>query len=126
MYDASNRKDVRKAEKAMKAISASRQEVLRSLMSTKPGRDYVASQLAQSNTFHTPFNADPIVMAFQCGEQNSGFRLMAEVLEVCPEYFIQMMRETNERSNTSGSDGNSGSGNSGDDASSFTDDPADD
>lgn len=99
-YNASERKDVRAAEKAARLAEAQRAEIVKNLMSSIPGRDYVWSKLAAAHMFVTSFSSDPLQMAFAEGERNQGLSLLNDIMGHCPEQFILAMREQNERRNS--------------------------
>lgn len=99
-YNAADRKSVRRAEKAAKVAQAAHDAVLANLMSTIQGRAWLWSWLEQCKIFQNPFNVDNRLEAFTLGEANIGRMLLAEIIRVCPEDYIQAMREANERANS--------------------------
>jgi hypothetical protein len=96
-FDASSRKDVRRLEKESARIDKERQTVIYQIMDTTTGREYIWNELSAAHVFQTCFSSDPLQMAFLEGERNAGLRLMADIMENCPDLFIQMMRESNDR-----------------------------
>lgn len=96
-YDASNRKDIRRAEKEAAFAERQRGEVLTNLMATTSGRAYIWNELGAAHIFSTSLSLDAIQMAFSEGERNMGLRLLNNVLDYCPDEFILMMREQNAR-----------------------------
>jgi hypothetical protein len=98
MDNAASRKEIRRKEKDARLAEKTRGGVTIDLMSTKNGRGYVWDQLAAAHVFSTSYSPDALQMAFAEGERNSGLRLLNDIIEWCPEQFIQMMREQNERS----------------------------
>ena len=97
MYDAGDRKDVRRAEKAAHIAGRQRSETVASIMSGAPGRAYFHEQLSIASVFATTFDRDPIVMAFNEGRRNQGLLLLNDIMQYNPDNFILMMREANER-----------------------------
>ncbi len=97
MDNAASRKDIRRKEKEARQEEKNRGVVIIDIMSTRTGRNYTWDQLACAHVFSTSFSPDPLQMAFSEGERNSGLRLLNDIIEWCPEQFIQMMREQNER-----------------------------
>src|SRR6185437_8724990 len=75
-----------------------RGDFIRQTMATIPGRIYVHDQLLRSHVFSTSFDRDPVMMAFKEGERNNGLQLLTDVMANCPDQFVTMMREANERS----------------------------
>jgi hypothetical protein len=96
-YNAGERKDVRQAEKAQALAEAGRKEIITLLMSTTPGRAWVLYLLEAAHIFTTSFDRDAIAMAFSEGERNQGLILLNDVLLNCPDSYILMLRERNER-----------------------------
>ena len=93
-YDASNRKSIRRAEKAAELAIANRISVIRSIMATAPGRDWMHSLLTRCSIFHTPFSPGaPDLTAFNCGQQNIGLTIFADVTAHCPNEYTLMMTE---------------------------------
>jgi hypothetical protein len=45
------------------------------------------------------FTADPMTTAFQCGEQNVGQQVMAHLIEVAPDGFLELLREMGDERN---------------------------
>ena len=97
MDNAASRKEIRRKEKSARLVEKTRGSVIIELMSTTNGRNYVWDQLASAHVFSTSYSPDALQMAFSEGERNSGLRLLNDIIDWCPEQFIQMMREQNER-----------------------------
>jgi hypothetical protein len=100
-YNAAERKDVRRAEKDAKLAEQQRREVIVGLMSAIPGRRWVLETLESCHIFRTSYNRDPTTMAFMEGQRDIGLRLLNDIMASCPDDYIQMMRESNERRSTS-------------------------
>ena len=100
MYDASDRKHVRRAEKQSKVVEAQRHATLQTLMSTIEGRAWMHDLLFGCGVFSTPFTGDDPRTNFNCGVQSVGLRHFGEVVAVCPDYYLLMMREANERTSS--------------------------
>lgn len=96
-YDASNRKDIRRAEKAARIAEAERINYLKAAMSTAAGRNWFCDLLEACHLFSDPFTADPLREAYSKGERNVGLRLFSDIIAHCPDYYILMMREANAR-----------------------------
>ena len=115
-YSAADRKDIRRAEKDEAVATRQRGEVIFGLMSTSPGRAYIWEQLSAAHIFSTSFALDALQMAFSEGERNAGLRLLNDIMDTCPDEFILMMRERNERDSArqrpGSQDGNGGAGGS--------------
>lgn len=96
-YNAAERKDVRKAEKAAKLADRQRAEIVSGIMSVAPGRAWMLDRLESASVFATTFNPDALQMAFAEGNRNQGLQLLNDIMQHCPEQYVLMMRERNER-----------------------------
>jgi hypothetical protein len=97
MDNAASRKDIRRKEKESRIADRERAGVILSVMATRAGRGWAWDRLAEAHVFSTSYSPDALQMAFAEGERNAGLRLLNDIIEWCPEQFIQMMREQNER-----------------------------
>ena len=70
------------------------------LMGSRRGRRIVWRLLSQSGVFRTSFNTNAMSMAFAEGNRNFGNRLLDLVHRACPESYLKMVSEANERRNT--------------------------
>jgi len=96
-YDASNRKDIRRAEKDAKADEVARIDFLRAAMSTIQGRAWFYNLLEFCHLFSDPFSGQALLEAYSKGERNVGLRIFADLLAHCPDYYIQMVKDANDR-----------------------------
>jgi hypothetical protein len=122
-YDASNRKDIRKAEKAARLAERSRIDYTRRIMSEALGREWMHSLLLRCHVFHTSFvRAAPDQTAFNEGERNVGSQVFLDVVNHCPTEYVLMMQEAsqkeliNERHNSNDRSASSGQSAGGEDA----------
>jgi hypothetical protein len=97
MDNAADRKAIRAKEKQAAITEASRQSVLHTVMSTVEGRTFIWDFLGSCHVFSTTFTGDALTSAFAEGERNVGQRLLSDIMAVCPDQYIQAMREANER-----------------------------
>lgn len=95
--NAADRKSVRAQEKAARLAERERQEVITSIMSTPAGRAWLWDTLSACHIFVTTFIPDSNASAFQEGRRSVGLSLLADIMAACPDYYIQAMRESNER-----------------------------
>lgn len=95
MDNAADRKEIRSAEKRARLAEKQRGEILIQTMSTAAGRQWVWDNLSSCHVFATTFNENPLHMAFLEGERNRGLALLSDVMQWCPDQFIQAMREAN-------------------------------
>lgn len=102
-FNAADRKDVRAAEKAARAAERERQDTVRNLCSTLNGRRYVWDKFSLAGIFVALPPTDALTMAFNEGIRAGGLSLVDDVITACPEQFIRMMQEANERNLTRGS-----------------------
>jgi hypothetical protein len=97
MDNASDRKSIRRLEKAAKLADAQRRQVITSLMSTTFGREWMWDVLSRCHCFATTFNGDALQSAFAEGQRAIGLSLLSDIMIACPDQYIQAMRESNER-----------------------------
>src|SRR6266404_8519575 len=99
-YDASDRKSIRKAEKAARLADRARQEVIVNLMSTTFGRAWLWDLLSSCHVFGQTFTSDPLMTAFGEGRRAVGLALLGDVMLACPDQYITAAREANVRHNS--------------------------
>lgn len=99
-YNATERSDIKVAEASAKVAARDDDDVLRSIMRGVGGRAWMFRLLAACHIHQTTFAADALVGAFREGERNIGLMLENNLLRVCSNEFIQMMREAHGRSIT--------------------------
>jgi len=110
--NASERKDIRRYEKQAKLRETNRINFIVAAMSTAAGRIWFHDFLVACHIFADPFTGDALVEAYSKGERNVGLKVYNDIVQNCPNYFIDMMKEAklaeqvNERLDDD--DGNSG------------------
>jgi len=97
MYDASNRKDIRRAEKEARLDELNRINYLQAAMSVPQGRAWFYDMLEFCHLFNDPFTGESLLEAYRKGERNVGLRLFADIIAHCPDDYIKMMKEANGR-----------------------------
>lgn len=97
MRNAAERKDIRKYEKLAKLREDERINFVVGSMSLRQGRAYYHDLLAACHIFNDPFTGDALVEAYSKGERNVGLRIYNDLVTHCPEYFVLMMQEANEK-----------------------------
>ncbi len=65
------------------------------LMSSKRGRRIVWRMLERAGVFRLSFSTNSMQMAFNDGAKNEGLRLLAQIHAVCPDQYVQMLKESN-------------------------------
>ena len=53
--------------------------------------------LEHCHIFHTSYNDIGLRMSFMEGQREVGIRLLTDIMGACPDQYVQMMRERNER-----------------------------
>lgn|SRR5262245_9451517 len=96
-YDAGNRRDIRAAEKMARVTEQQRREIINGIMSVAPGRQWVCDLLEVCHVFATSYADSSLRMAFLEGQREIGLRLLMDIMGACPDRYIEMMRERNER-----------------------------
>jgi hypothetical protein len=100
MYDASNRKDIRRAEKRAAIAERARINFLCAAMSRPEGRAWYHDFLESCHLFSDPFSGDALREAYLKGERNIGLKVFADIHAHCPDKYIQMMKEANNARST--------------------------
>lgn len=97
MYDASNRKDVRKAEKASRIALRDDADAIKKIMSDSFGRAWMWRKLEAARIFSDPFSGDPLMEAYNKGFRNFGMVFLADIMLHCPEHYLTMTQEAHVR-----------------------------
>jgi hypothetical protein len=92
-YDASDAKTFQARVKETKSKDVIAREGLRQAMSNEGGRAWLHKTLMACDPFRNPFSTDALLMAHRCGEVNIGLQLIADMNEVSPELYLQMIKE---------------------------------
>lgn len=93
MRNASERKDIRRAEKLAAETERARVEFVVAAMSTLPGRTWFHSLLSVCGIFDGTFSGDALLEAFSKGQRNIGLIIYNDIVGNCPDSFVQMMKE---------------------------------
>jgi hypothetical protein len=67
------------------------------LMSTPAGARFIWRLLTLSGVFRSSFSSDALVMAMNEGQRNMGLRLLGDVMQACPDKYLNMMRTAKSR-----------------------------
>lgn len=93
-FDASDKTQVDKRKRDSGRRKKQAESVIRQLMETPGGRQWVWEQLTLSHLFATSFvSGDPMATAFREGERNAGLRLLASVMKAAPDLYLVAMKE---------------------------------
>ena len=65
-------------------------------MSSKRGRRLMCRLLATAGVHHNPWNISESVTSFNCGRMNVGQVYQTEVLTLCPDKYLLLLKEQNE------------------------------
>lgn len=57
------------------------------------GRRFVWRLMEEAKVFQDFTDTDPLAMAKFLGERRQGLRLMKEVLDLCPDYWVAMIKD---------------------------------
>lgn len=96
-YDASNRKDIRRAEKEARQAEIRALDYLIGAMSIPQGRAWFYELLEQCYCFNEPETWDPYQNMYYKGVRNVGLRIFADISTHCPNDYITMVKEANAR-----------------------------
>ena len=92
-YDAGDPEQVNKARKKAGRNKAEKLRVVEGIMSVPEGRKWLYEILKRCHVFSTPFQNDPYATAFNCGEQNIGQMLLADIVAAAEDQYVVMCRE---------------------------------
>lgn len=93
MRNASERKDIRRAEKFAAEQDRKRIAFIVAAMDTVQGRAWFCDFLACCHVFADPFSGDALLEAYSKGERNIGLRVYLDIVTHCPDQFVVMMKE---------------------------------
>ena len=96
-YNAGERKDVRKAEKAARIAARDDRDAIVRIMSDTFGRAWMWRKLEAARIFADPFTGDALVEAFNKGYRSFGMLFLTDIMLHCPEQYLLMTREANVR-----------------------------
>jgi hypothetical protein len=96
-FSSIDRRRIRQREREAKAIEADNETIMSTIMEHYDGRRWLYDKFVRGHIFSTPFSSDPIQMAYNCGIQNEALRDFQQVVALCPDEYLQMMKEANER-----------------------------
>ena len=99
-FDPNDAKSVAKAEKAARVIESQRKTVIQGIMSVRAGREWLYSLLATCGAFRTPYTGDTNSTMFNCGQQNVGLALLAQITEAAPDQVQTMLKEQDDDGRT--------------------------
>lgn len=91
------RAQLRKLRQIEKTARLEREAGLKGLVTDRPGRAWLWSVLEMTGAVGTnPMGEDALRTAFNCGMQNAGQRILAELMEHAPDAFPLMMKENDD------------------------------
>lgn len=82
-----------KAAEAQAEVRRVQVEDVKWLLAHKAGRRFVWRLLEQAGVYRTSFNNSGSVTAFNEGQRNIGLMLVAEIQELVPERYLDMLKE---------------------------------
>lgn len=63
------------------------------VMSSKQGRRFMWRLLSGAGLYRSSFSTEAAVMAFNEGQRNAGLQQLNDVMEACPERYLEMLTE---------------------------------
>ena len=93
VYDASDPEQIKKAKAAAELRALASREVIKSVMASPHGRNWIWDLLSVGHLYETSFDPDLGRMAFKEGERNYALQLLAQVTTASPDGYAQMMAE---------------------------------
>lgn len=96
-YDLDNKEQVNNARKKAARIRASRLRFVAAAMEHPEGRAWFYEKLESCNIYGNPFMEEEThKTAFLLGEQNSGKKILADIMDAAPEKYLIMLSENKE------------------------------
>ena len=93
-YNPNDEKQVAKARKQAEFDAALRLDVIKGVMQSVAGRQWIYSWLQRCHIYGNTFIlGSPDGTAFNCGEENIGKQLLADVQQSCPDLYLTMINE---------------------------------
>ena len=83
----------KETETAQQLKRAQEQDDFRYLMSLPQGRRFMWRLLERAGVFRSSFSLNGLEMAHNEGNRNAGLHLLADIQELCPERYTQMLKE---------------------------------
>lgn len=98
-FNAGDRKAVRAAQKQAAQVSALHRSTMASIMSSISGRHWMYDVLASCGCFNTTFTGEALSTSFNEGKRAVGLGLLDTIMQACPDLYVTMTREANDRAN---------------------------
>lgn len=95
--DLGDPRHVKERARNAKARENIRATVLRNVMASIDGREWIFELLQLCHVYETSWSPDPLRMAANEGERNVGLQLIGQIQVCCPEAYLQMMKEAKDR-----------------------------
>jgi hypothetical protein len=97
VVDLGDEKYVKGRVHSAKQRDAIRSRVLRNVMASIDGREWMYELLTLCHVYQTSFSPDALWMAKAEGERTIGLQLIGQIQIHCPEQYLQMMKEAKDR-----------------------------
>jgi hypothetical protein len=95
--DLGDEKYVRQRTRTAKTRDNIKATVLRNIMASVDGREWMFELLTQGHVYDTSFSPEPLWMAFWEGQRSLCLHLVAQIQTACPEQYLTMMKEAKDR-----------------------------
>lgn len=92
-YNAGDAEHVAKRKTSQKKRNLRKTAALKKLMFDPEGRMWMWDLLTLCGIFHSSFSIDALRCAFNEGRRDIGLRLLAEINQLSPEFYIRMVQE---------------------------------
>lgn len=92
-YNASDAEQVAKKRRASGKKRKSDEDIVKTIMSTQPGRAWILSILESCHIFAMSYTGEALSSAFNEGERNVGLKLLATVTRAAPDEYALMLKE---------------------------------
>lgn len=81
------------ASEESRRLSEAKDRDLRDVLAIPGGRRFLWDQMGESGVFHESFTSNANQTAFNEGKRSRGLKLLADILRIEPDRFLQMQKE---------------------------------
>ena len=93
MDERAEKKETRRRRHREAVSAIERRDFVRAAITTKQGRSYLFWLMELGQIGRNPYTNNALNTAFQCGELNVSQQVLAHLIEVSPEGYLQILKE---------------------------------
>ena len=91
--DPDEKRKVREANAQLATTQANIDEVTRTLLETRQGKDFIWWLLGIGKVNQQPFAHNALTTSFNCGELNVGQQVLAQIMKAAPDSYVKLLKE---------------------------------